>query len=71
MKDKPILKTVKLIKADEDTKELIRADFEFNMYEDPECNKLIEKVMSDKENATITFKDLRYGIYYIRERKST
>ena len=66
----PILKTVRLIKADEDTKELIRADFEFDIYEDPECNKLIEKVMSDKENATITFKNLKYGIYYIKERQS-
>lgn len=71
MQDKPILKTIRLIKIDEDTKELIKADFKFGIYEDPECTKLIKEVTSDKENATATFEDLRFGVYYIKERKST
>ena len=71
MKDEPILKTIKVIKVDEETKELIKADFRFNMYEDQECTKLIKEVKSDKENATAIFEDLRYGIYYVKERKSS
>lgn len=71
MKDMPILKTIKLIKVDEDTKELIKEDFEFAIYDDPNCTNLIQNVTSDKENATVVFENLRYGIFYIRERKST
>ena len=43
MKDMPILKTIKVIKADSETKETIKAKFKFGIYEDPECTKLIKR----------------------------
>lgn len=70
MKDMPILKTIKVIKADSDTKETIKANFKFGIYEDPECTKLIKEVKSDKENGIAVFEDLRYGTYYIKETKA-
>lgn len=70
MKDMPILKTIKVVKADSDTKELIKEDFTFGIFEDPECTKLIKEVKSDKENATVTFEDMRYGTFYVKELKA-
>ena len=70
MKDMPILKNIKVIKADYDTKEIIKEDFIFGIFEDLECTKLIKEVKSDKESATVTFEDLRYGEYYIKELKA-
>ncbi len=67
MKDMPILKTIKVVKTDIDTKEIIKEDFKFGIYEDLECTKLIKEITSDKENGTVTFEDLRYGVYYIKE----
>ena len=69
MKDKPILKKIKLVKLDSDTKEVIKADFTFGIFEDEECTKLIKEVNSDKELGTITFEDLRYNTYFIKELK--
>ena len=67
MKDMPILKTIKVIKADSETKETIKANFKFGIYEDPECTKLIKELKSDKDSGTVSFEDLRYGTYYIKE----
>lgn len=67
MQDMPILKHIRLIKTDKDTNEPIKADFKFAIYEDEECTKLIKEVTSNKESGTITFEDLRYGVYYIKE----
>lgn len=69
MKDMPILKTIKVIKADSDTQQVIKSDFVFGIYEDAECTKLIKKVSSDKESGTVSFEDLRYGVYYLKELK--
>lgn len=70
MKDMPILKTIKVIKVDSDTKETIKENFKFAIYEDAECTKLIKEVKADKESGTVAFDDLRYGIYYIKETKA-
>ena len=67
MKDKPILTDIQLIKIDAETKERICDDFVFGIYKDENCTELIEEVKSDKETATITFKDLRYNTFYIKE----
>ena len=67
MQDKPILTDVKLIKIDKDTKEMIKSDFSFGIYEDAECTKLITEVKCDKEIASVLFKELRYSIMYIKE----
>ena len=67
MKDMPILKNIKVIKADSSTKENIKAKFTFGLYEDKECTKLIQQMDSNKEDGTVTFEDVRYGTYYIKE----
>ena len=69
MKDMPILKTIRIIKADSSTKEVIKDDFKFGIYEDAECTKLIKEVKSNKDEGTVTFEDLRYGTYFIKESK--
>lgn len=70
MKDMPILKNVKVIKVDSETKETIKDKFIFGIYEDPECTKLIKEVKSNKEDGTALFEELRYGTYYIKEIKA-
>ena len=70
MKDMPILKTIKVIKADSSTKENIKGEFTFGLYEDKECTRLIQQMDSDKENGTVTFEELRYGTYYIKETRA-
>ncbi len=70
MKDAPILKNVKVIKVDIDSKEIIKDKFAFGIYSDSECNTLIEEIKSNKEDGYIIFKDLRYGTYYIKETKA-
>ena len=66
----PILKNVKVIKVDSETKETIKDKFIFGIYEDPECTKLIKEVKSNKEDGTALFEKLRYGTYYIKEIKA-
>ena len=70
MKDMPILKNVKVIKVDSETKETIKDKFIFGIYEDLECTKLIQEVKSDKEVGIALFENLRYGTYYIKEIKA-
>ena len=70
MKDMPILKNVKIIKIDTETKEVIKDKFIFAIYEDTECTKLIKDVKSNSEDGTALFEELRYGTYYIKEIKA-
>ena len=70
MKDMPILKNVKIVKIDSQTKETIKDKFTFAIYEEPECTKLIKEVQSNKDEGTAVFEELRYGIYYIKETKA-
>lgn len=70
MKDKPILKTIQVLKADSETKEPIKADFKFGIYEDENCTKLIKEVKSNKEDGIASFEDLRFGTYFIKETKA-
>ena len=70
MKDMPILKNIKIVKIDSETKETIKDKFIFAIYEDPECTKLIKEVKSNKEDGTALFEELKYGTYYIKETKA-
>ena len=67
MKDMQILKNVKLVKKDFETKEIIKENFTFGIYEDLECLKLIKEIKSNKDEGTILFDNLKYGTYYIKE----
>lgn len=70
MKDMPILKNIRVVKVDSKTKEIIKDKFTFGIYEDSECTKLIKEIKSNKEDGFVTFEDLRYGTFYIKELKS-
>lgn len=70
MKDKPILKTIKVVKIDSETKEIIKDKFEFAIYEDPECTKLINKVKADSNEGYVSFEGLRFSTIYLKETKS-
>ena len=67
MKDMKIYKTIKMIKVDSESKNIIKSNFKFGIYENPECSKLVKEVNADKENGTVIFEKLRYGTYYIKE----
>ena len=70
MKDMPILKNVKIIKVDAESKDVIKDKFTFAIYEDQECTKLIKEVKSDKEEGASIFEELRFGTYFIKETKA-
>ena len=70
MQDKPILKSIKLVKTDAETNEIIKAKFTFGIYEDEQCDKLIKEIESDELEGTVLFNDLHYGIFYIKEVKA-
>ncbi len=67
MKDIPILKNIKIVKKDIDTQEIIKDDFKFGIFEDAECTKLIKEIESNMEEGTVTFENLRYGTFFIKE----
>ena len=72
MKDMPILRSVQVEKVDKATGEHIKSNkFEFNLYEDEACTKLIKTVGANEFEGTALFEDLRFGTFYIKERKST
>jgi len=70
MKDQPILKNVKVIKIDTDTKEQIKEKFVFGIYKDSECKDMIQELKSNNGDGFVEFKDLRYETYYIKELKA-
>lgn len=71
IKEHPVLTDIEVQKVDAQTKKVIRSkDFEFTMYSDAECKNAITTVSADKNAGTATFKDLRYGTYYIKETKA-
>ncbi len=67
MKDKPILSSIKVVKIDSETKEIIKDKFTFGLYEDFECTKLIKEVESNPDEGTVTFDNIRFGVFLIKE----
>ena len=70
MKDMPQIRDIKIIKVDSDTKETIKDNFTFGIYEDENCTKLIKEVDSNKDDGSVIFEDLHYGTYFIKEIKA-
>lgn len=71
IKEQPVLTDIEVQKVDAQTKKVIRSkDFEFTMYSDADCKNVITTVSADKNAGTATFKNLRYGTYYIKETKA-
>ena len=67
MQNNPILRTLQLTKIDKDTKEIIKDKFTFGLFSDKECTKLIQQVDSNAKEGTVTFADLRFGTYFVKE----
>lgn len=64
----PILTDIMADKRDSQTmKPVISKKFAFTIYSDPECLNPIATVYADEKTGTATFKDVRYGIWYIKE----
>lgn len=69
IKEKPILVNIQVNKVDAKTKQLIKdKDFEFTLYKDPDC--IYSMATASSKDGSATFKDLRYGTYYIKETKA-
>lgn len=69
IKEKPLLVNIQVNKVDAKTKQLIRdKDFEFTLYKDPDC--IYSMAATSSKDGSATFKDLRYGTYYIKETKA-
>ena len=69
IKEKPVLVNIQVNKIDAKTKQLIKdKDFEFTLYNDPDCIYSIASASS--KDGSATFKSLRYGTYYIKETKA-
>lgn len=67
----PILKSVQIEKLDKATGKNIKLNkFEFGIYENEECTKLIRKVSSDENKGIALFDKLKFGTYYIKETKA-
>ena len=68
MMDAPILTSLQLEKIDSETnKKITSYYFSFGIYEDEECTKLIKKVEANKDKGNVTFENIRYGTYFIKE----
>ena len=71
MTDELILTDIQVNKVDSQTlKPILSKDFEFTLYSDKECTKALDVVSGNTTDGTATFKDLKYGIYYIKETKA-
>lgn len=69
IKEKPMLVNIQVNKVDAKTKQLIKdKDFEFTLYKDPDC--IYSMAAASSKDGSATFKDLRYGTYYIKETKA-
>lgn len=69
IKEKPVLVNIQVNKVDAKTKQLIKdKDFEFTLYKDPDC--IYSMAAASSKDGSATFKDLRYGTYYIKETKA-
>ena len=67
MKDNLILRTIQLTKIDKDTKEIIKDNFTFGLYADKDCTQIIQQIDSNAKEGTVTFKDIKFGTYYVKE----
>ena len=71
MTDELILTDIQVNKVDSQTlKPILSKDFEFTLYSDKDCTKVLDVVSGNTTDGTATFKDLKYGIYYIKKTKA-
>lgn len=71
MVDKKILTDIQVNKVSSVTNKPIKSkDFEFTLYADEACTKVLMKANANKEEGTATFHGLPYGTYYVKETKA-
>ena len=39
----------------------------FALYSDANCTQMLQRVQADTEDGSVTFEDLPYGVYYVKE----
>ena len=68
MQDERIQTDIRIQKIDAKTKEpIIGKAFVFALYSDANCTQMLQRVQADTEDGSITFEDLPYGVYYVKE----
>ena len=71
MKDDYIYSSVRVVKCDKTTKKAIKSNaFEFSIFADKDCTKLIATSGANKDDGSALFEKLKYGTYYIKETKA-
>ena len=71
MKDDYIYSSVRVVKCDKTTKKAIKSNaFEFSIFADKNCTKLIATSGANKDDGSALFEKLKYGTYYIKETKA-
>ena len=69
--EKFIKTAVKVLKVDSETGEaILNENFEFTVYTDEACTDALMTVKADTETGTVTFNDLTFGTYYVKETKA-
>ena len=68
MQDEWIQTDIRIQKIDAKTKEpIIGKAFVFALYSDANCTQMLQRVQADTEDGSVTFEDLPYGVYYVKE----
>lgn len=68
LENKLLLTDIQVKKVDAQTKRtIVSKDFQFGLYSDEACTNLISTMNADRKTGTATFKDIRFGTYYIKE----
>lgn len=68
MKDELLLTDIAIHKVDSLTnKPITSLDFSFGIYKDKDCTNLISVKNAQKDDGTICFDNLPFGVYYIKE----
>lgn len=71
MIDEQILTDISVMKIDAQSKKPIQSlDFEFGLYVDEACTKLMEVMCANQDIGNVIFENLPYGTYYIKETKA-
>ena len=71
MVDELLLTHIVIRKIDSSSKQLILSkDFSFGLFSDQDCTHLLQDISSNTNEGTVTFHDLPFGTYYIKETKA-
>lgn len=61
---------IKVYKVDEKTFSLIKDNFKMALYYDMACTDVVDEIQTNDATGILTFKQLPYGVYYLKEIKA-